>query len=83
VIPKLARGVSLSQYISRASDSEFQQARDLFNMIDVDGKGRITSGNKSATPHVPSLCLLIERLHFPQQCRCVVCSKMLVSMQPM
>jgi hypothetical protein len=47
-VPKLARGQSLSQYISRASDIEFQQARDLFNLIDVDGKGRITSGERTA-----------------------------------
>jgi hypothetical protein len=48
-VPKLARGQSLSQYISRASDIEFQQAHDLFNLIDVDGKGRITSGEQTAS----------------------------------
>ncbi len=43
-VPKLARGLSLSQYISNASDIELQQARDLFDLIDRDGKGRISSG---------------------------------------
>lgn len=46
-VPKLARGLSLSQYISNASDIELQQARDLFDLIDRDGKGRISSGEEA------------------------------------
>jgi Ca2+-binding EF-hand superfamily protein len=41
-VPALVRGQSLSQYISSASDHELQQARELFNLIDKDGHGRIS-----------------------------------------